>query len=145
MAGRLEKELLEKLADGSLSLGPKIRDAAKEELRIRKANRAVARAVEEMAARDRATPLDQPLAPIPTVNGQTPFDRLVAVGTSNWQKRIAKIDPHIASEDERRAFYELAFRVVWLEPPIRREIAKKLIGKGKKYQAKVMQGAYGST
>jgi hypothetical protein len=61
-----------------------------------------------------------------TAKDEQPWDKLVNVSKYNWQRRIAKTDPHIASPEERRAFYELILRIVWLEKPIRRVIAQTL-------------------
>jgi hypothetical protein len=61
-----------------------------------------------------------------TAKDEQPWDKLVNVSKYNWQRRIAKTDPHIASPEQRRAFYELILRIVWLEKPIRHVIAEKL-------------------
>jgi hypothetical protein len=91
-------------------LGPNIRGAINEEISIRKANRAALRSAKDPGKR----------------KDEQPWDKLVSVSKYNWQRRIAKTDPHVASPEERRAFYELILRIVWLEKPIRRVIAEKL-------------------
>jgi hypothetical protein len=54
------------------------------------------------------------------------WDKLINVTKDKWRRRIVKTDPHIASPEERRVFYELIWRIAWLAPRIRRALAKEL-------------------
>jgi hypothetical protein len=54
------------------------------------------------------------------------MEKMRNIATANWRQRIAKIDPHKATETEEKMFYALVRQIKWLPDKIRYAVMAEL-------------------